>query len=327
MTQPSETPVFVVGHPRSGTTLLRFMLSSHSQLDIPEETGFIPFLVPDNQLNADLSMAQVEEILRRIAQLNHLWRDMVPDVAAFYGELPEPRLCHVLDALYRQQIAPHGAVRWGDKTPVYVRYIATLDTLFPTAQFIHVIRDGRDAALSAQAKWPGRRIYMDNYYLLQHWMTNVESGRRAGQLLGGERYLEIRYEGLVQNPQGTLEGICAFLGETFEPAMLEPAQLARRVGPGPQHHVEVMQPVSSTSVARWKAEMNPFEQRMADHVAGRSLQALGYELSLQGPLSPPEHLRLGLLAAKFWVTSSTRSLLYRTGALTLNRGMRRPQES
>jgi hypothetical protein len=278
-------------------------------------------------LEADLSIAEVEAVLLRIARLNHLWRHMVPDVTAFYSTLPEPKLCHVLDTLYRQKIAPHGAVRWGDKTPVYVQHIATLDTIFATAQFIHVIRDGRDAALSARIKWPDRQLYMDAYYLMKHWVANVESGRSAGQRLGAERYLEICYEGLVRNPRGTLERVCAFLDERFEPAMLEHSRLARTVGPGPQHHVEVMQPVSTASVARWKAEMSRFEQKMADHVAGESLQALGYEASALDPLSPSERLRLGLLATKFKATNSTRNLLYRLGVLTLNRGMRRSQES
>jgi hypothetical protein len=324
MTQLPEKPIFVVGHPRSGTTLLRFMLSSHSRIHIPEETGFIPFLVPENLLTADLTQSQVENILLRIGQLNHLWRGMVNDPPTFYGALSEPKLSHILDALYRMQIAPHNAVRWGDKTPVYVRHVSTLNRLFPSAQFIHVIRDGRDATLSARAKWPERRLYMDTYYLLKHWLANVESGRRASRFLGEERYLEVRYESLVQQPQPTLERICAFLGETFEPAMLQHSQLARSIGPGPQHHVEVMQPVSTSSIARWQTEMSPFEQKMADRVAGESLQTLGYELAARGPLSVRGHLRLALLAIKFALTNSLRSLLYRFGALTLNRGMRRP---
>lgn len=323
MTQLAERPIFIVGHPRSGTTLLRFLLSSHPRIYIPEETGFLPFLVPDREIEADLSLARVEQILERIGRLNRLWRGLVPDVPGFYQALPEPKLRHLLDALYKQQVASRGAARWGDKTPLYVRYIPTLDRIFPTAQFIHLIRDGRDAALSAREKWPGRRPYMDPYYLLKHWVRNVETGRTAGRALGGGRYLELRYEALVQDPRSALVEVCTFLGETFHPHMLDHVPLARQVGPGPQDHVEVLQPISTASTGRWKGQMSPFEQKLADRLAAPTLRSLGYELAGLGPFSAGERTWGFFLAAKFLLLDSARRLLYALGLLTLNRGMRR----
>jgi hypothetical protein len=322
MTALVERPIFIVGHPRSGTTLLRFLLSSHPRIYIPEETGFIPFLIKDLQIQTDLSLTQVKRIVERIGQLNRLWRGMVKDVPAFYRALPEPKLQHVLDALYRQQIAEYGATRWGDKTPVYVRYISTLDRLFPSAQFVHVIRDGRDAAVSAQEKWPDRRLYMDTNYLLRNWVKNVESGQTAGGYLGPSRYLEVRYERMVREPKRTLERVCAFLDESFHPNMLNHSRLASQIGPGPQGHVEAMQPISTASMGRWKTRMTPFDQKMANRLAGQTLLALGYELAEVGALSAAESARLLLLTAKYYLTDTARSLLYASGILTLNRGMR-----
>lgn len=323
MAELLERPIFVVGHPRSGTTLLRFLLSSHPRIHIPEETGFIPFLVGERWVNASLSRAQVGSVLERIGKLNRLWYGMVDDVSAFYDSLPEPKLARVLDALYRQKAAAFGAARWGDKTPVYIRYIPTLVRLFPTAQFVHMIRDGRDAALSALAKWPERRRYMDPYYLLKNWERNVETGQQAGRMLGPSRYLEMRYETLVREPQAVLEEVCTFLGESFHPDMLDHTSLARRVGPGPQGHVEVQQPISTASIGRWRTQMAPFDQRMADRLVGRTLSELGYELAGLGPLLTGERLKLLLLAGKYRLTDTTRSVLYAVGVLTLNRGMRR----
>ncbi|RMF40576.1 MAG: sulfotransferase, partial [Anaerolineae bacterium] len=160
---PPPPPFFIVGHPRSGTTLLRFMLSSHPRLYIPEETGFIPFLLPRRMHHAPLSLAQTRRLLARIARLNYLWDGLVDDLPAFYAALPAPTLPVILDTLYRRQIAPFGAQRWGDKTPLYVQHIPLLADLFPGAQFIHIIRDGRDAALSARKKWG--YAYQDLTYL------------------------------------------------------------------------------------------------------------------------------------------------------------------
>ena len=72
------------------------MLSSHSRLYVPGETGFIPFLRCDS--NQRLSQEDVAGVLARISRLNRFWAGMVPDVAAFYDVLPQPRLAIVLDA-------------------------------------------------------------------------------------------------------------------------------------------------------------------------------------------------------------------------------------
>jgi len=316
-------PIFIVGSPRSGTTLLRFMLSSHPQIYIPDETGFIPFLVKPSRLGQLLTLDDVEKILGRIAKLNYLWRDLVPDVAAFYQNLSEPTLTFLLDTLYRQIVAPFQASRWGDKTPLYVRYIPVIQRIFPAAQFIHVIRDGRDASLSAQKKWGlSQYWYMDNYYLLRNWVDNVNFGRKSGALLPETQYLEIRYEQLVLAPERMLQNVCAFLGEEYDPVMLSHNRLAQQVGPGPDQHTEVMQPISAKSVQRWKSQMSSLDLKMADRIAGPLLAELGYEQYSPGQFTTSEWFHFCFLALKYNLSAALRWALYAGGFFTLNRNMR-----
>ena len=318
-------PIFIIGTPRSGTTLLRFMLSSHPEIYIPEETGFIPFLRKPEQLKEPLSQIEVEQLLQRIGQLNYLWRDIVPEIKVFYQNLAEPTLTNILDALFHRMIAEQQASRWGDKTPLYVRHIPLIAQIFPGAQFIHVIRDGRDATLSAQKKWGLSKFwYMDNYYLLQNWVANVSTGLRDGRKLSEDRYLEIRYEQLVREPELILSKICDFLNETYNPMMVAQSQLARRVGPGPDGHTEVMQSISTASVERWHSEMTLFEQKMAYRIAGALLSELGYESSDPGKFNRKEKAQFALLSIKYQLSETIRKILYATGFLTLNRNMRRP---
>ena len=318
-------PIFIVGSPRSGTTLLRFMLSSHPNIYIPEETGFIPYLRKPEQLSAPLSQVEVEQLLQRISQLNYLWRDIVLDIRAFYQNLAEPTLTNILDALFRQMIAEHQASRWGDKTPLYVRHIPLIAQIFPEAQFIHVIRDGRDATLSAQKKWGLSKFwYMDNYYLLRNWVANVSAGLRDGKKFSEDQYLEVHYEQLVREPQRMLREICELLKETYDPAMLEHSQLAQQVGPGPDGHTEVMQSISTASVERWRTEMTLFEQKMAHQIAGSLLNELGYESFDPSKFSGKEKAQFALLSIKYQLSEAIRKILYATGFLTLNRNMRRP---
>ena len=91
------SPIFIVGSPRSGTTLMRFVLSSHPNIYIPDETGFIPYLLKPSRVKDFLSQAEVANILKRIGKLNYLWRDLVFDIPAFYQSLPEPNITNILD--------------------------------------------------------------------------------------------------------------------------------------------------------------------------------------------------------------------------------------
>jgi hypothetical protein len=296
------------------------MLSSHSRLYVPDETGFLPFLRCNRERQLDIR--EISDVLQQIGQLNRFWYGMVTDVAAFRAALPEPRLPYLLDALYKQHCHLHSMARWGDKTPLYVRYIPNLLAIFPQAQFIHVIRDGRDATLSARAKWGTTNCYMDVYYLLRNWQRNVSAGHAAGLRLPAAQYLAIRYETLVAEPEHAVRRVCDFLGESFEPAMLAHTDLARKVGGGVDDHQEVQAPVHEMSVKRWQREMAPFDKRLADALVGDTLQELGYCLADIGRLTIAERLKATALAAKFLLTDTTRSLLYKMGILTLNRNRR-----
>lgn len=318
-----ETPFFIVGHPRSGTTLLRFMLSSHSRLYIPEETGFLPFLKLSPE--KPLTRSEIQSLLERIANLNYLWRDLPITADQIMAAHQPPTLPRVLDELYGCQAVSHHAVRWGDKTPLYVQYLPDIQKIFPQAQFIHMIRDGRDAALSALKKWGGNTIYMDIYYLLKNWVRNVTTGREYGHRMQAGRYLEVRYEDLVTSPPTVLRQVCSFLNESFESSMLDHTAAAHQAGPGPMGHYEALLPVFKDSRYRWKVEMSPFQRKLSAQVAGELLLELGYELPEEKPMLPRETVMSLALAARFMIFDTLRTILYRTGFLTLNRSMRVPK--
>ena len=291
----SEEPFFVVGYPRSGTTLLRFMLASHPRLFIPGETGFIPFLrVPPDR---PLARRDVWRVTRRIAHLNREWQDAVAEPPALEDALVDPRLGELIDVLFRRRMRGTGAVRWGDKTPLYVLHIPTLAAIFPTARFIHLVRDGRDVAASAIAKWGRRfpqRLYLDEAYALLRWAQAVRRGRAAARLLDSGRCLEIRYEDLVQQTAASLRTVCDFLGEELHPDMLAHERLARRVDAA-DGHVEVREPTSAARVGRWRADLSPAGAWTADRMLGPLLEELGYE---RPPVGRPSAAAQGILIAR-----------------------------
>ena len=297
------------------------MLSSHPRLYVPDETGFLPFLDTDPQ--AELDRTAVAALLQRIGNLNRFWDGLVGDEAVFYAGLPRPTLPVVLDALYRRQ-APPGTMRWGDKTPLYVQYIPQIQAIFPRAQFIHLIRDGRDAALSARAKWGPSKPYMDLSYLLRNWVRNVQAGRSAGDQIGPQGYYEVRYETLITDPAATLQALCAFLGETYDAALLDYRQAARQEGGGLDAHVEAQEALSQSSIGRWRNEMTPFERQLAATIAGPLLAELDYDPDENLlPLTAGGRLRLAWLSARFQALDSVRTWLYRRNLRTLNYNRRK----
>lgn len=202
----------IVGAPRSGTTLLRFMLDAHPELAIPPETGFVPSSV-------GLGRSEFFDHLTRFPPDAPNWSDFGLDALQFRAALDQvtPFTCSQgLRTFYRLYADKHNKPRYGDKTPRYCEHIPTIENLLPEAHFIHIIRDGRDVALSLRPLWfaPGR----DLATLALHWRTLVEQGRACGAQ--AKHYLEIRYEDLVRAPEATLSRVCAFLQLDFRPEML-----------------------------------------------------------------------------------------------------------
>jgi len=318
-----ERPFFIVGSPRSGTTLLRFMLASHPRLWVPAETGFVPFLrvSPDRTL----SPADTARVCRRVGRLNRGWSGIALATSAAVRDQLNLRLGDLLDTLYRCRMADSAAVRWGDKTPGYILHLPLIARIFPSAQFIHLIRDGRDVTLSAMAKWRHRfpeRLYMDGHYLIRSWARAVRRGQAAGADLGPNRYFELRYEDLAEDPESTLVRTCAFLGEDFHTDMLHHETLARRVV-SLAGHGEVSDPVSNTRIGRWRTKMTPFHLWAAERVAGTMLEELGYELTATGRPSPTAPVKLAVMGARYTAIRGVQRVLDACGFARLNRGKRR----
>jgi hypothetical protein len=268
----ATAPVVVLGVSRSGTTLLKEMLDRHSQLAIPSESYFIPQLWDRHGRQPDR-----EAILADLARLARVreWGVSLDDVRR---RLPaEGSFTEVIEAVYRAYAEAQGKTRFGDKTPAYMQHLKLLERAFPRAQYVHIVRDGRDAALSFLAmrrrprfNWARPRRLGD---FACQWDFEIRAARRFGSTVGPGRYLELRYENLVAEPELHLRGICRFLGLRFEPDMLE---YHRGVDASTlQDHPRLAQPPTS-GVRDWREQMAPHDVELFEAVAGFLLTELGY---------------------------------------------------
>lgn len=287
-----QPPFFIVGSPRSGTTLLRNLLRSHPNLAVAPESHFVPILYRELGEPADERGRQ--RLIRRILSTHWVraWRIGASaadfDGCSTFGE--------IVMRLYRLAAGEKQDRRQGDKTPAYAREIPTLDLIFPGAQYIHIIRDGRDVALSLFNVWFGHRHV---YTAARYWRDHVIDGRRDGRPLGPDRYLEIFYEDLLRDTEGTMRTVCGFLGEPFDPSVLVPAKPQL-----PAPRLQVRRParmVSSSEVVpantgKWRTRMSRADVEIFETAAGDLLSELGYERVTGGR-------RIGPLRRAYWVAS------------------------
>jgi sulfotransferase family protein len=283
--QPGPNPyVFFVGCPRSGTTLVRRMGDAHPELAIIGELHWLPRWW-ERRIGITAEGIVTRELLRRLLAEPrfHKLGLAAERVADLMGEGRPKHYARFVTELFDL----HGEVRGkrlvGEKTPGYVRHLETLNELWPHAKIIHLIRDGRDVALSLldrtrsqRAAWRLPTWEEDPVTTAAlYWEWNVRLGREAGARLGSERYHELSYESLVADSQRECERMCAFLRVPYDDAMVRFHEGRTRVEPGLSAK-RAWRPITA-GLRNWGDQMAPGDVVRFESAAGGLLEELGYE--------------------------------------------------
>jgi hypothetical protein len=283
-----DPAVFVVGMNRSGTTLLRMMLDAHPQLTIPPETHFVPDLIKAARADG----ATAEDALAAMKSARE-WGDFGfsdEEMLARLRALPQIKPGPVVRTFYEAYTEQQGKPRWGEKTPTYVQKMKLIQRALPEARFVHVIRDGRDVALSVLDRTVRDLTAAD---VATRWQKKISKAREDAPQL--EHYTEIRYEDLILDTEPVLRRVCEFIELPWDDRMLayhersgERLQEMARALPGDgraqelsverrmQTHAMTTKPPSADRVARWRAQMSSEQRAEFEAVAGDLLVELGY---------------------------------------------------
>jgi hypothetical protein len=270
-------PIFVVGCPRSGTSLLRLMLDAHPEVAIPPESHFIPGVWRVRERYGSGVAFDAERMAREVfTTLRFQDWHLPPEGVLAQIRATEPRdLAGAIEAFFLAYARAHGKPRWGDKTPGYALDMPLIAGLFPDARFIHLIRDGRNVALSLMdVPRPPRSLTE----AAQVWKHRIDVARRDTATLG-DAVLEVRYETLVDDPESVLKEVCAHTSLDFTPVMFDYYRgEALRSVPEREwgHHQNLTRP-PTRDVRDWRATMSEADQMLFEAVAGAELSALGYE--------------------------------------------------
>jgi Sulfotransferase family len=274
----NDAPVIILGVSRSGTTLLKEILDNHPELAIPPESYFVTQLWARHGERPDPDKFAAD--LGRLARIRD-WGVTPGDVRA---RLPaSPNFADAIQAVYRTYAEMRGKPRFGDKTPAYMQHLDVIARAFPSAVYVHLVRDGRDAGLSfvemrrrPRFNWARPRGLAA---FAAQWGREVAGARRFGRELGADRYLELRYEDLVADPESTLRALCAFLGLEFEAGMLA-YHRTQGAQPLPDHPRLAEPPAPGR---RWREEMSPADAERFEAIAGELIAELGYDRAYPNP--------------------------------------------
>lgn len=307
------SPVFVLGSGRSGTTLVRLMLTAHPSIGIPPEGTFMMDLYRRWYRGGRPINEPVESFCDAVMSSDRFgeWKIDRDNLLARLTAVNPKTYANLVDAVYVEYLATLDAnkSRWGDKNIDYVLELPRVIRLFPDARIIHVIRDGRDVLASYKNVKFGPKGALG---VAMFWRKRVQTGRRVGRTLGATRYYELQYERLVAHPEDECRRVCAFLDEAFDPQMLNFHELNREKELVPAHrlqwHANTLKPVTTARTGRWREQLSPSEVRTFETIAGEALREFGYE-PLHEPATPAQ--KAALIGA--WSAWLVRGLRRRIG--------------
>lgn len=269
---------FFFGANGSGTTLHRAIFDSHPNLAIPGEARFVAKLANRYREGYD-----TERFMKDLGKDDRFvnWGLEPDDVEMALNDPPAGDYPEAVRRLYDRYAGLQGKTRYGDKTQSNIHHLALLADLFPEGKFVHAVRDGRDVAL---AHTDGTKIEQ----VAVSWKRRVDAGRAAGKSLGPDRYIESRFEGLIDDTEGSVRRLCDFLELPFDPSMLTYYERAGDIVSTtavPDRHKDIFLPPTK-GLRDWRRELSDDQVARFEALAGNLLADLGYERKFEKvPLS------------------------------------------
>ncbi|MBT8037060.1 MAG: sulfotransferase [Verrucomicrobiae bacterium] len=289
-----DPPLFILGSPRSGTTLLRLLLASHQDILVPPECGYILWNAPafaDWSIRDAKNPARVDELVRAILSSKkmdtwgldqHLLKENIIRFGSSYQ-----RVCDAVIAAYAHKTGKTYKF-WGDKNNYYIHYINEIASLFPDARFIHIVRDGRDVACSyrevmelesASSFKPD--LPTEAGEIAEQWHKNVSTVEASlSAMIKPKNTFRVRYEDIVTDCLPQMQGLCQWLAVDFDPNMLSFHKKNMEQGLEPSQTMDwkkrTLGPVSADTLGRYSRLLSPEEIQCFNQIAKESLCRFDY---------------------------------------------------
>ena len=288
----TKPPFFIIGNPRSGTTLLRVMLTCHPQIVIPPECGFAVWLHRSyKDWGKDGACAPLETLADEILQCRKMetWglsRAQLLEYFKAHEPRSWPEVCALVYWCYATSLGRRCTL-WGDKNNYYLDFIPTIHAMFPDAKFIHIVRDGRDIACSYRSVMALEKsskyaplLPTDIREIALSWKKNLETIATSFDTVGRDLVTEVRLEDLTRCSSIELSRICDFLGVEYDPVMLDYPRLNQKQSLVPQEFLDWQGKTHKSPdpnlCARYANELLPEDLCRFEDIAGDLLRKYRY---------------------------------------------------
>jgi hypothetical protein len=290
---------FLVGCPRSGTTMVQQALSRHSRIAIPAETKFFfSFLGHSHK-------SQV----RHVERLNEDLNIQLPRPATRITSVEEGRAFYEMMARqYVERSRKKDAICFGEKTPEHTGHLPRIRQMFPDAKIVVLYRDGRDVAASlARMPWMTANLYVNFVvWLYYHWVIQRVKENDPSNLYFA------RYEDIVADPHGELAKVLRFLDLPYEPAVAEgrgggEGILAREYA----WKARALREIATNRVGVFRRELSGEQIEVLERLGKQALLSRGYSLDTDGerPLPLSFFMKLSYDLSRFALRLPWRSVL------------------
>ena len=271
----------MIGTQRSGSNLLRLMLNQIDNVAAPHPPHILQRLMPLVAGYGDLNQTDTFRLLVddvcRLVELNPVtWEGVTLDRDDVTSRCEEHNLIAIFYAIYDILAETWGAKHWCCKSLANVFYLPEINAYRNDTKFIYLYRDGRDVALSFQKAVVGEKHI---YHIANAWAKSQRLALQMRSILGKDRFHNISYEQLTADPETSLKGLCAFMGEKYNPEMLNFHQSneANSAAASSSLWGNVTKPIMKQNTKKFLKNATDEEITIFELVAGDVLDALGYE--------------------------------------------------
>ena len=253
--------------------MLQVMLHSHPRLAIAPETRFMLPAYRQRLRFGNLEEPANRRALAECIVAGRYFENLGLDRRQTLEQIVAgpPTFGSAIGIVLRAYAERFGRPRWGEKRPGYYRHIEIVMRLFPDAQIVHIVRDPRDCVASLKrVPWWKR----ESYQSVLAWAQSIDFTAEAARTWP---VVEVQYERLVADPERELGGLCAALGEDYDPAMAAPELLAPAVIPDKRWHRQTRGSAPSTArIGRWQGKLEPWELALCETVLAERMERFGY---------------------------------------------------
>ncbi len=318
----NDSPIFIVGTERSGSNLLRLILNEHPSITIPHPPHLLKDLMPlaprYGDLGADAHFRRLVNDAVTLVDLHFSPWDVRVDREDVFARAPGRSVYGVKAAIYDQYRRAKGRRRWGCKSTFVIHYVDQVRSIHSDARFIHLVRDGRDVAVSAKASVFN---HFHPHYVARLWAEQQNTAIALSRRLSAAQMLCVRYEDLLDDPARETRRVCGFLGEDYSDSLLDyfKSAEAKRLAAQSRSWENVSKSVLQGNRDKYKRELSAAEIHAFELQAFAPLAHFGYALE-NDPAQLRKESRTPLGAGtrlRYWTAEQAMSV--RIGAQALLR--------